>query len=177
MNILITGGTGFIGSALIKRLLQKGYNLIVLSRSLQDSSSSTKFIKSLSQINHNEKIDVIINLAGAPINKRWSNSYKQELINSRVKVTKAISELIYTLKQKPSLFISASAIGYYGTQNTQHLDENSSYVDDFPHKLCNLWEREAKKVEAVGVRTCITRIGIVLGKDGGALKEILLPFK
>ena len=85
MNILITGGTGFIGSALIKRLLQKGYNLIVLSRSLQDSSSSTKFIKSLSEINHNEKIDVIINLAGAPINKRWSNSYKQELISKSYK--------------------------------------------------------------------------------------------
>lgn len=163
MNILITGGTGFIGSTLTKRLLQKGYNLIVLSRSLQDSSPSTKFIKSLSQINHNEKIDVVINLAGAPINKRWSNSYKQELIN--------------TLEQKPSLFISASAIGYYGTQNTEHLDENSSYVDDFPHKLCNLWESEAKKVAAAGVRTCIARIGVVLGKDGGALKEILLPFK
>ena len=176
MNMLITGGTGFIGSALTKFFLQQEHNITVLSRNTLNLPN-VRIIKSIKQINSNEKIDVIINLAGAPINKRWSSSYKKLLIDSRLEVTKNLILLIKSLKTKPDLFISASAIGYYGAQNNKYIDENSSYVNDFIHELCNLWELEAKKAEKIGVRTCITRLGVVLGKNGGALKEMLPIFK
>lgn len=176
MNILITGGTGFIGSALTEFFLTQGYNITILSRNALDLSG-VRIITSIEQINFDKKIDVIINLAGAPINKRWSDAYKKLLIDSRLKITKDLILLIKSLKTKPYLLISASAIGYYGTQNNDHINENSSYINDFTHQLCNLWELEAKKAEDFGVRTCITRIGIVLGKNGGALKEMLPIFK
>jgi len=176
MNILITGGTGFIGSALTEFFIQKGYLITILSRNPQ-ALSSVRIIKSIEQISVDEKIDIIINLAGAPINKRWTNSYKELLIDSRLGVTKNLILLIKSLKTKPDLFISASAIGYYGTQNNKYIDENSLYINDFTHELCNLWELEAKKAKKLGVRTCITRLGVVLGKNGGALEEVLPIFR
>ena len=155
MNILITGGTGFIGSALTKFFIQKGYLTTILSRHCP-ALSSVRIIKSIEQINVDEKIDIIINLAGAPINKKWTNSYKEVLIDSRLEITKNLILLIKSLKTKPNLLISASAIGYYGNQSNNYIDENSLYINDFTHKLCNLWELEAKKAEKLGVRTCIT---------------------
>jgi len=136
-----------------------------------------RVIESINQINANEKINIIINLAGSPINKKWNKTYKEILISSRVEVTKSLITLIKALKEKPDLLISASAIGYYGTQNNKYLDETSSYIDDFTHELCNLWELEAQKAQELGVRTCITRLGVVLGKNGGALEKILPLFK
>jgi hypothetical protein len=176
MNILITGGTGFIGSALTKFFIQKGYLTTILSRNCP-ALSSVRIIKSIEQINVDEKIDIIINLAGAPINKKWTNSYKEVLIDSRLEITKNLILLIKSLKTKPNLLISASAIGYYGNQSNNYIDENSLYINDFTHKLCNLWELEAKKAEKLGVRTCITRLGVVLGKNGGALEEMLAIFR
>lgn len=176
MNILITGGTGFIGSALTKFFIQKGYLTTILSRNCP-ALSSVRIIKSIEQINVDEKIDIIINLAGAPINKKWTNSYKEVLIDSRLEITKNLILLIKSLKTKPNLLISASAIGYYGNQSNKYIGENSLYINDFTHKLCNLWELEAKKAEKLGVRTCITRLGVVLGKNGGALEEMLSIFR
>jgi hypothetical protein len=173
---MITGGTGFIGSALSKFFIQKGYLTTILSRHCP-ALSSVRIIKSIEQINVDEKIDIIINLAGAPINKKWTNSYKEVLIDSRLEITKNLILLIKSLKTKPNLLISASAIGYYGNQSNNYIDENSLYINDFTHKLCNLWELEAKKAEKLGVRTCITRLGVVLGKNGGALEEMLPIFR
>lgn len=102
MNILITGGTGFIGSALVNSLINnKNFNLIIMSRQ-NLKIKDIRLISSTREINLKEKVDVIINLAGATINKRWSNSYKRELINSRLKITKDIISLIKRLKTKPS---------------------------------------------------------------------------
>jgi len=173
---MITGGTGFIGSALTKFFIQKGYLTTILSRHCP-ALSSVRIIKSIEQINVDEKIDIIINLAGAPINKKWTNSYKEVLIDSRLEITKNLILLIKSLKTKPNLLISVSAIGYYGNQSNKYIGENSLYINDFTHKLCNLWELEAKKAEKLGVRTCITRLGVVLGKNGGALEEMLPIFR
>jgi uncharacterized protein (TIGR01777 family) len=177
MNILITGGTGFIGSTITKFFLQQNNYITILSRGRLKVLKPVRVIESINQINSNEKINIIINLAGSPINKKWNKTYKEILISSRVEVTKSLITLIKALKEKPDLLISASAIGYYGTQNNKYLDETSSYIDDFTHELCNLWELEAQKAQELGVRTCITRLGVVLGKNGGALEKILPLFK
>lgn len=176
MNILMTGGTGFIGGALTKFFLGQRHNIIVLSRD-SHHLPNVRVIKSIKQIKYDEKIDVIINLAGAAINKRWSDDYKKLLISSRVEVTRSLVTLIKSLKTRPELLISASAIGYYGTQNSKYLDETSSYTDDFTHKLCNLWELEVGKAEELGIRICITRLGVVLSRHGGMLEKILPLFQ
>lgn len=177
MNILITGGTGFIGSTITKFFLQQNNYITILSRGRSKVLKPVRVIESINQINTNEKINIVINLAGSPINKKWNKTYKEILISSRVEVTKSLITLIKGLKEKPDLLISASAIGYYGTQNNKYLDETSSYIDDFTHELCDLWELEAQKAQELGVRTCITRLGVVLGKNGGALEKILPFFK
>ncbi len=176
MYIFITGGRGFVGSALTEFFLKKKYKITILSRELSDLSG-VRIINSTEEISPDETIDVIINLAGASINKRWSEPYKQQLIKSRLDITRDVVSLIKSLKTKPKLFISSSAIGYYGSQNNEYIDEDSTYIDDFTHELCDLWEKEAIKAEKLGVRTCITRLGVVLGKNGGALKEMLPAFK
>ena len=176
MHIFITGGRGFVGSALTKFFLKKKYKITILSRDSSDLSD-VRIINSTEEISPDEIIDVIINLAGASISKRWSESYKKQLVKSRLDITRNVVSLIKSLKTKPELFISASAIGYYGSQNNEYIDEDSTYIDDFTHELCDLWEKEAAKAEKFGVRTCITRLGVVLGKNGGALKEMLPAFK
>ncbi len=179
MNILITGGTGFIGSYLVKMLLEQGHNITILSRNQRKAQSNIRFIGHVSEISDNETIEAIINLAGANISKRWTQAYKDELISSRVTITKSIIALISRLIKKPDLFISASAIGYYGIpqQNDIALDEQSKYTDGFTHQLCAQSEEEALKAKIYGVRTCIARLGVVLGKNGGALEKMLPAFK
>lgn len=177
MNFLITGGTGFIGKCLIQHLTENGHNITVLTRNKNKTSGNIKVISDVTEIKSSDKIDVIINLAGAPISKRWSKAYKQELIDSRVNTTKDIISLIERLKNKPDILISTSAIGYYGSQGDKTLDENSTPLDEFTHQLCKKWESEALEAEKYGVRVCITRLGVVLGKNGGALKQMLPAFK
>lgn len=177
MNFLITGGTGFIGKYLIQHLTEKGNNITVLTRNKNKISRNIKAISNVNEIKNSDKIDVIINLAGAPIAKRWSKAYKQELIDSRVNTTKDIISLIERLKDKPEVLISASAIGYYGSQGDKTLDENSTPVDEFTYQLCKKWESEALEAEKHGIRVCITRLGVVLGRNGGALKQMLPAFK
>jgi uncharacterized protein (TIGR01777 family) len=177
MKVLITGGTGFVGSHLVEYLLGKGCNITILTRDKAKVAGGVEAISDIDEIKPSKKIDVIVNLAGAPISKRWSEKYKQELIDSRVNTTKGIISLIKKLKHKPELLISASAIGYYGSQDDTPLYENSPPLNEFTHQLCKKWENEALKAEKIGVRVCITRLGVVLGKNDGALKQMIYPFK
>lgn len=177
MNVLITGGTGFVGSYLVEYLLGKGCNITILTRDKAKVAAGLEAVSDIDEIKPSKKIDVIINLAGAPISKKWSEKYKQELIASRINSTKDIISLIKKLKQKPDVLISASAIGYYGSQDDTPLNEEAHPRNEFTHQLCKKWENEALKAEKLGVRVCITRLGVVLGKNGGALKQMLPPFK
>jgi len=181
LNILITGGTGFIGSHLIEYFLKQQYNIIVLSRKIKKNANNLKYILNLDSIKDNTKIDIIINLAGAPIDKNWTKKYKKILLNSRIQTTKKIISLIERLDNKPKVLISGSAVGYYGARDTKSesdfLDENSNYKPCFTHTLCEKWENEANLATKFGTRVCIIRLGVVLGKDGGMLKKIFLPFK
>jgi hypothetical protein len=135
-------------------------------------------IENLDEIKNDEKINYIINLAGEGIaSKRWSKEQKQILIDSRVNITQNIYQLVGKLKTKPRTLINASAIGFYGSCADEELDENSPAKSEFTSKLCSLWEGEAKEIENLGVRVCILRFGIVLGKNGGALAKMLPAFK
>lgn len=173
LNILISGGSGFVGNFLTQKW-KNHHNIFILSRKNINIDGS-KVFTSINDINNN--IDVVINLAGANISKYWTKSYKQTLIDSRISSTKLLVEWMKNLNKKPQLMISASAVGYYGSRSDNaYLDEDSPFINDFTHSLCDAWEKEALKAQEIGVRVCIARLGVVIGKEGGMLKQILTPF-
>ena len=176
MHILITGGTGFIGSKLAKYFLDQKYKVTILSRNIKNILPSANIITNLEDIK--SKIDIIINLAGEPLDKkRWNNEVKNEIYNSRINTTKKLVDYINNSKTPPSLLISGSAVGYYGSSYTKtYIEKDPAPQNDFPSKLCFDWEKEAFKANNK-TRVCIIRLGIVLGKNGGALSKMLLPFK
>lgn len=177
MNILITGGTGFIGSALCKRLLKDKHELFVLTRQPEKIKAPVCGISELKQLK--VKIDVVINLAGEPIaNKRWSELQKQRIINSRIETTQNLVTYFKNTEHKPGVLINGSAIGYYGIgSGDESIDESVSGDNSFSSQLCQQWEKTALQAKDLGIRTCLLRTGIVLGKGGGALSKMLTPFK
>ena len=178
MNLLITGGTGFIGSALCSRLLEDQHHLVVLSRHPEKIKSPVQGIGSLDHLTDDIVFDAVINLAGEPIvDKRWSDRQKQRILSSRLDTTKALIAYFARIDRKPDVFISGSAIGYYGIGKTNEpIDETGSGDDSFSSQICREWETIALEAEPLGIRTCLLRTGIVLGK-GGALGKMLGPFK
>ncbi|KZN50125.1 TIGR01777 family oxidoreductase [Pseudoalteromonas luteoviolacea] len=181
MNILITGGTGLIGQELCKFLVNK-YDLIVLTRNeikaRQLLGQNARFVDCLSKVDFND-IDIIINLAGEPIaDKRWSDDRKRAIIDSRVGITKQISDYINAAQTPPHTFISGSAIGFYGRQAPDtSVDETFDQPhDEFSHQLCHDWEQAALQSQSDHTRVCLLRTGVVLSRRGGALKKMLPAF-
>ncbi len=182
MNILITGATGLIGSALCKLLADK-HTLIALTRSIRKAKTSLpnpiNFIDDLEDINF-DNLDAVINLAGEPIaDKRWSAQQKQHIFQSRLSITEKIVSKINASDTPPKVLISGSAIGFYGRQASEKvIDESfSSTYPEFSHQLCKQWEELALQAQSPDVRVCLLRTGIVLSKQGGALDKMLPPFK
>ena len=164
MNIMISGSNGLIGKNLKNALTQQGHNIIRLSR---DFSKPIDF----------SDVDVVIHLAGENIaQKRWSEDQKNKIKNSRLIGTKQLSDQLAASEHKPSLFISSSATGYYGDRKDKDLDENSEPGAGFLPEVCVEWENSTKSAENAGIRTVHIRTGIVLSKEGGALKKMLPPF-
>ncbi|WP_271270583.1 TIGR01777 family oxidoreductase [Aliamphritea hakodatensis] len=182
MHILMSGGTGFIGQALVPVLLAEGHSLTLWVRSEAKLrrlyGDSVSGVASLDLLGDDVHIDAVINLAGEGIaDARWSESRKQLLLNSRLGVTDALVALIERLQNKPAVLLSGSAIGYYGSQPSDRvLTEDAEPHDEFAHELCRRWEESALRAEASGVRVCLLRTGIVLG-NGGALAKMLPPFR
>lgn len=182
MKILITGGTGFIGRTLCRRLLDSGHELIVLSRRPEQvkklCGESVTAISNLEDLSSEEIINAIINLSGEGIADRlWTKKRKQKLLDSRINITEQLIAYVASARQKPSVMISGSAVGYYGSNGESEPDETTDNPDDFAQQLCKQWETAAKTVNEHGVRLCILRIGLVIGRDGGFIKRMLLPFK
>jgi len=182
MKILLTGGTGFIGSRLVKHL-QFNHQLTVLSRTpvkaYQKLGHNLLAIPSLNDINNLNDYDAVINLAGEPIaNKRWSKQQKQKICDSRWQLTSQLSTLFAQSEQAPATFISGSAIGYYGEQGQQEVDESKQISDSsFPHQVCHKWEQLALQAASEQTRVCLLRTGIVIGIEGGALAKMLPAFR
>lgn len=183
MNILITGGTGFLGGELIKRYLASGHNITVHTRSPAKVERLFKGkVSALTDFDRppaNEHYQAIINLSGAPIiGGRWTTSRKKTIRQSRIDLTQSLVDFIGSLAQRPSVLVSGSAIGFYGDQADLALTEQSQpVVDDFSQQLCSDWERAALEAEQHGVRVCLVRTGLVLGNNGGLLKQMLLPYR
>jgi len=183
MNVLITGATGLIGSALTKKLLSQGHQITALTRHIDAAQAKlgrdVNFINSLASLPNLNHFNAVINLAGEPIvNKRWSAAQKEVLEKSRWGITEQLVELFKKSKAPPSVFISGSAVGVYGKQGRRPIDETGeSQHQNFSRRLCVTWEEIAMSVDSPSTRVCLLRTGIVLAQNGGALKKLLLPFK
>jgi len=176
MQILITGGTGFIGQRLCQRLLDAGHQLTVLTR--HPGKGPQAQVQYVGQLGDVGPVQAVVNLAGEPLAEgRWTPARKQAFLASRIGTTEALLAWMRHLPIRPQVLVSGSAIGYYGPRDATPLDETASPGHDFAAMLCRNWEAEALKAEDLGVRTCLLRTGIVLDRDGGALARMLPPFR
>ena len=192
-TVIITGGTGLVGKALGHALLAKGYHIIILTRTLPSTDHSPQSIKGIQYakwdiesqtIDENAiaSADYIIHLAGAGVaDKRWTKKRKQEIVDSRVKSCKLLADSLKTIPNKVKAVVSASAIGWYGPDptlpNPTPFVEGDPVDDSFLGSTCRQWEESIEPVTQSGKRLVKLRIGIVLSKDGGALKEFIKPLK
>jgi len=185
MKIIITGGTGLIGTALSQSLQKKGHQITIVSRNPQQLLPGVRIISwDLNPlINELENSDAVVNLAGAslagknPLNMRWTKVRKAEIINSRVKAGNHLSTALEQATHLPEILIQTSAIGYYGNTGLDPMDEYSTPGKDFLSEVCQSWESSTSSVEELGIRRIIARIGLVLSSKGGLLPLLSLPFQ
>lgn len=183
VNITISGASGFVGRSLLKVLGEAGHTLHVLSRhsgtnlpggvklSVWDPMKGPPPRESL------EGADAVVHLAGEPVAQRWTAAVKQRIRDSRVLGTRHLVEALAALPRRPGALVCASAVGYYGSRGEELLDESAPPGSGFLPEICKAWEREALAAEALGVRVALIRVGLVLGRRGGALQRMLLPFR
>jgi uncharacterized protein (TIGR01777 family) len=182
MKVLITGASGLIGTALQKSFSESGYEMLLASRSeprtdrdIQWNPDTGFADEGLSRL---EGLDAVIHLAGESISAiRWTDEKKKAIRDSRVHGTRTMIETFAKLEKKPKVFISASALGFYGDRGDDEMTETSSAGDTFLAEVSKEWESESRHAEDMGIRTVLLRNGIVLSKDGGALATMMTPFK
>jgi uncharacterized protein (TIGR01777 family) len=181
MKVALTGASGFIGQRLMARLLLDGHSIHAVGRRRPSGSPSIDFSQWDSQQSFPadalQVSDAIIHLAGEPVGQRWNSEIKEKIRNSRINGTRAVVATMSNLSRPPQTLICASAIGYYGNRGDEVLDESSHPGTGYLADVCVEWEREALAARSLGVRVVLLRIGIVLGQGGGALKQMLPPFK
>jgi uncharacterized protein len=180
-TVLVTGATGFIGSRLAASLSGAGHQVIALVRNPAKADGlppPLTLITSLDQLPADARIDAIVNLAGEPIgNGRWTEAKRRKILQSRIRMTGDVIDLISRLERKPAVLVSGSAIGWYGLWQDQVLTESAKSHACFSHELCEAWENAARPAADHGVRVVNLRIGLVLGTDGGFITRMLTPFE
>lgn len=188
MRVVIAGASGFIGRALVTSLLERGDKIFVLTRRSEKAASilpngvtildwSPPLIDE-AWAGEVGQADAVVNLAGEPIaEKKWTDRQKERILASRVDSTNAVVEALGSFTQRPSVLVNGSAIGYYGSRGDIPLAETSEAGDDFLAGVCRQWETAAERATELGLRVVRVRTGIVLGRDGGALPRLALPFK
>ena len=182
MKILVSGASGFIGTQIVAALAKQRHEVLRLTRGPEDPNDPRLFHWDPEQGEMDpraaEGLDAVIHLAGENLSaKRWSPLFKAQILESRVRATQTLLAALGRAQSKPKAFIAAAAIGYYGDRGAEELSENSAPGNDFLAQVCQAWEAETKQAESLGCRTVQFRIGMVLGKEGGALAKMLLPFK
>jgi uncharacterized protein len=189
MKVLITGGTGFIGAQVTKKIIEQGNQAILLIRS-KPRPDNELLLPGVSFVQYGyekdskiplelmQGVDAVINMAGEPIfTGRWNKEKMMKIRESRINITRQLVDAISCMKEKrPGTLISASAVGYYGPCDDKEINEDSPSGNDFLAKISAQWEAEALKAADLGVRVVILRTGIVLNKGGGALAKMILPF-
>lgn len=178
MNILITGASGLIGSTLVEHFVNEGHSLFSLQRNKSRDSTSFWNFDRLNAEGSSLKFDAVIHLAGENIaDGRWTRRKKALILKSRIDGTRELAEFCSALHHKPEVFISASAIGYYGDQGDTVLEETSSTGTNFVAEVCREWEKASRTAQDVGIRVVNVRIGMVLSGKGGTLSTMLPSFK
>lgn len=179
VTIVIAGGSGFLGRKLVQRLQAEGHRPAVLSRSAGNGAIQWNPDGSPGSLAHHlEGVDAVVNLAGAPLpDRRWTQSRKQELRDSRILSTRTLVGAMAACANPPRVFVSGSAIGYYGPRGDERITESTGPGSDFLARLCVDWEQEARAAESPRTRVAIVRTGLALARDGGALAKMLAPFK
>lgn len=180
MKILITGASGLIGQALTTELKAQGHTVVAAVRRQVKSDDEVQWdpAKAVLSPSAFDGVDAVVHLAGAGIgDKRWTSDYKREILESRTLSTALLASTMAALETKPSVFLSGSAIGYYGATQDEKLDETSAQGEGFLADVCAQWEDAAQPAIDAGIRTVFLRTGIVLSKKGGALKKQLPLFK
>lgn len=180
MNILITGGTGFIGSRLVNKLVNERNQVYVLTRNI-NNYTDTEYITYISYnypIQRLPFIHAVVNLAGESLFGYWTEDKKARIISSRIETTEKLMSIIMQMGEKPDVFINGSAIGYYGISDEVIFSEATTVPgDDFLATVAKKWEQTAQTAEDLGIRTVYTRFGVVLNDNEGALPMMALPIK
>jgi uncharacterized protein len=184
MKILITGATGLIGRSLCRSLINEGHQVVALSRrspTAMDLAGVIAFqwepVAEPPPAEAWEGVEVVIHLAGEPVATRWTEEQKRRIRDSRVKGAQNLVAGIRAARRPPKVFVSASAVGFYGDRGDEILNERSDPGSGFLSELCLDWETEALRARELGARVALVRVGVVLSASGGALEKMLLPFK
>jgi uncharacterized protein len=183
LKIVIAGGSGFIGKKLTDTLLRNGHEVVILTRKQRPATGKVSYVRWLEEDAQPEaeikQADAFINLAGVSINDgRWTKTHQKQIYESRITATDELLRIMFKMKEKPSALINASAIGIYpASTNAVYTEDSSEIAGDFLGRTVFDWEKEAKQAEEQGIRSVFMRFGVVLGKEGGALPLMSLPYK
>lgn len=186
MQVAVTGATGFIGRKLVAALDAAGHSVVIVTRRPADAARAFPNASGIVEWDLPDReldpgalegVDGVVHMAGAPVAQRWTANAKRVIEESRIRSTRALVDAVGRTSRPPSVLVSFSAIGYYGPRGDERLDETASAGADFLAGVCRGWEGEAARAADSGVRVVNPRVGIVVGRGGGALAQMLTPFK